>query len=457
MKILFFSSVVMATVMCTATVQAQQEVTEINVNGFKVIFKPSPKQTVSAIMFYKGGTANYNEDQQGIESLTMSALAECGTEQYPKDAFKDKADKFGINISGTATYDFATLGMSCVKPYFNEGWDLFVQAILKPSFEANEVALLQQKLISGLKNEEGDPDTKLSLMAKSNTFKGTRYAYLPQGVPASIQKFSANDLRTYYNQKLLNANRMVLVVTGNMNVEDLKKKVINAFGTLPATAISDLPVAETNRIADNNLNTENRKLATNYIMGVMGAPDASSASSVAFRLSMNILSDRLFEEVRTKRNLSYAPQAFYSGGLKPYSGIYVTTTKPKEAVTVMADEVKRLRNGGFTESQLRDAKSEYATSYYMKNESTYSISYSLGSAEMKGSWKKEEMLLEHVNAVTLKDMQQVFKEYTKGIAWNYLGDTTLADKESFAKKVYDDTQDQVKKDVRSSKVKNDKK
>ncbi len=47
------------------------------------------------------------------------------------------------------------------------------------------------------------------------------------------------------------------------------------------------------------------------------------------------------------------------------------------------------------------------------------------------------MLLDHVNAVTLKDMQSVFKEYTNGIQWNYLGDTTLADKASFERVVFD--------------------
>lgn len=451
MKTLFFFSVMMTAALCN-TVQAQQEPTEINVNGFKVIFKPSQKQVVSAIMFYKGGTANYTDAQQGIESLTMSALAECGTAQYPKDAFKDKADKYGINIGGSAGYDYCHVDLNCVKPYFNEGWDLFVQAVLKPSFEANEVALLKQKLISGLKNEEGDPDTKLGLMAKGNTFKGTRYAYLPQGVPASIEKISAEELRTYYNDKLLNKNRMVLVVTGNMNVEDLKQKVAAAFSALPAAPLNQLPVAEETRIATNNLNKEDRQLATNYILGLVGAPDVQARSAVAYHLGINILSDRLFEEVRTKRNLSYAPQAFYRGGLKPYAGIYVTTTKPKEAVTVMADEVKRLRNGGFTETQLRNAKNEFATSYYMKNESSFSIALALGASEMNGSWKKEEMLLSEVNAVTLKEMQQVFNEYTRGIEWNYLGDTKLADQESFARKVYDEKQDQVKKDAKASKV-----
>ncbi len=380
---------VLAAVSFYNAAMAQQSVTEITVNGFKVIFKPSQKQSVSAIMFFKGGTANYGADQQGIENLTLSAVSECGTEQYPKDAFKDKADKYSINMGGGATYDFGYVSMSCVKPYFNEGWDLFVQAVLKPAFEEGEVELLKQKLISGLKNSEGNPDTKLTQMAMDNSFHGTRYAYRPNGTPASMQKISRTDINNHYYQKLLNTNRMVLVVSGNINVEDLKAKVAEAFIGLPSTPVANMPVPQTTRIAANNLNTENRKLATNYIMGIMGAPDASASSAVAYRLGVEILSDKLFEEVRTKRNLSYAPYSFVTSSFQPYTGIYVTTTKPKEAVTVMADEVKRLRNGGFTAVELRDAKSQFATSYYMKNESTYSMAYALGAADMKGSWKKK--------------------------------------------------------------------
>lgn len=414
---------------------SQAQTTEMTVNGLKVIFKPSTKQTVSAVMFFKGGTSNYTEKQQGIESLALGATTECGTKKYNKDAFKDIADKYSIGLGGSSSYDYGYINMSCVKPYFKEGWDLFAQAITNPVFDAKELGMLQQKLVANLKQEEGDPDTKLSQMAMSNTFKGTRYAFRPSGTPESIAAFSQKDVANYYNSVLLNKSRMLLVVVGNISAEELKSQVEKAFAAIPSAAVSPMGfgTAADFRIQANTTNIENRELATNYIMGFMGAPKVTEKSFNAYRLAFDILSDKLFEEVRTKRNLSYAPSAFASGGFQPYSGIYVTTTKPKEAVTVMVDEIKRLRNNGFTAVELRDAKSQFATSYFMKNESNGAIAMALGIAEIRSSWKNEETFLDQINAVTLAEMQSTFADYTNGIQWNYLGKEAEADKEAFSK------------------------
>jgi len=431
MKIKLFLSIIALT-LCGSALQAQGTVTEMTVNGLKVIFKPSTKQTVCTVLFFKGGTANYDEKQQGIEALALSAASECGTEKYDKDAYKDKADKFGINIGGTSSYDFGYINMTCVKPYFNEGWDLFAEAINHPVFEEKELGLLQQKLVSNLKSQESNPDNALTRMSMGNTFKGTRYAIRPEGTPETIGAFKQADVKEYYS-KLLNVNRLLLVVVGNLTKEEVKQKVEAAFAKLPSATIAKVDTPTSTKISVNSINIENRKLATNYITGYLGSPSAASPEFSAYRLGISILSEKLFQEVRTKRNLSYAPYSYVSAGFLPFSAMYVTTTKPKDAVTVMTDEVKRLRNGGFTETDLRDAKSKFATSYFMKNESTSSNALSLGIAEIKGSWKNEVTFLDKINAVTLPEMQKVFAEYADGIKWNYLGDETQADKEAFDK------------------------
>lgn len=427
-------NIISALVLTAAVTAAHAQTTEMTVNGLKVIFKPSTKQTVSAVMFFKGGTSNYSEKQQGIESLALGATTECGTTKYHKDAFKDIADKYSISLGGTSSYDYGYINMSCVKPYFKEGWDLFAQAITSPVFEAKELGMLQQKIVANLKQEEGDPDTKLGQMAMSSTFKGTRYAFRPSGTPESIEAFTQAQIANYYTKTMLNKNRMLLVVVGNISPEELKSQVEKAFANLPASPIASVMApAKDFRVQANTTNIENRELATNYIMGLMGAPNVTDKSFNAYRLAFDILSDKLFEEVRTKRNLSYAPSAFASGGFQPYSGIYVTTTKPKEAITVMVDEIKRLRNGGFTAVELRDAKSQFATSYFMKNESNGAIAMALGVSEIRGSWKNEEAFLDKINAVNLAELQSTFADYTNGIQWNYLGVEAQSDKEAFAK------------------------
>lgn len=419
---------------CNFYIQAQDGVTEININGLKVIFKPSTKQTVSAYLFFRGGTSNYSAQEQGIESLTLSAATECGTEKYSKDAFKDMADKYSIELGSNSAYDFGYISMSCVKPYFNEGWDLFTEAVKHPVFDTKELALLQQKMIANLKSMESNPDNALSKLTMLDAFKDTRYSIRPEGSAETVSTFKQEDVKKYYT-RLLNANRLLLVIVGNMTAQEVKQKAEAAFSQLPAAPVTNVNTPVATQIDSNSLNIESRRLATNYMAGIIGAPSIADPDFNAYRLAFSILYDKLFEEIRTKRNLSYAPSASLSSGLIPYARIYVTTTKPKDAVVAMTDEIKRLRNGGFTATDLRDAKSQLSTSYFMRNESTSANAMALGVAEIKGSWKNEISLLDKINAVTLPQMQAVFSKYADGIKWSYLGDETLADKEAFGKTV----------------------
>ncbi|WP_118975423.1 M16 family metallopeptidase [Taibaiella koreensis] len=411
------------------------QTTEFDINGLKVIFRHADKYTVSATMFYKGGTANYTADQQGIESLALTAATSCGTKEMNKDAFRDLADKYNIEVGGTTGYDYGSISLSCAKPYFKEGWRLFSQAIISPVFEEKELAITRQQLISGIRQEEGDPDTKVGHMANENVFAGTRYAYRPAGTAESLAGLNKEAVSKYYYNTLLNKNRMFLVIVGDLDPNTLKQQLTNTFSQLPATPVQ-LPAPEATVLKGNNLKVENRPLATNYIIGILGAPPASDIKATyANDLAYQILAEKLFEEIRTKRNLSYAPSAAARSRFKPSSIVYVTTTKPREAVEVMVNEVNKLRNNGFNEVDLRDAKAGFTTEYYMGNQSTAAIAAMVGDAEMKGNWKNAETMLTDLDAIPLETVQRVFNRYATGIRWNYLGDEKLADKEMFDKAV----------------------
>src|SRR5882762_2211262 len=56
---------------------------------------------------------------------------------------------------------------------------------------------------------------------------------------------------------------------------------------------------------------------------------------IAVRVASSLLRDRVFEEVRVKRNLSYAPDAFLRSQSANIGGLYVTAVDANQAVRVM--------------------------------------------------------------------------------------------------------------------------
>jgi zinc protease len=55
------------------SVTAQTETTSFDVDGIKVIFKPTLKDIVNVRMYYRGGVTNYPASQAGIESFALEA------------------------------------------------------------------------------------------------------------------------------------------------------------------------------------------------------------------------------------------------------------------------------------------------------------------------------------------------------------------------------------------------
>ncbi len=259
---------------------AQSQTTSFDVDGIKVIFKPTVKEIINVRMFYRGGVSNYPATQSGIESFAMHATTECGTKKYSGNEFKDRADKYDILLGADAEFDSADIGMECISKFFNEGWDLFTESVVNPVFDENEVQLLRNKLIGVIRAQETDPDKRSDQLILKNAFQGTPYATDPDGSEEIITKLTAADLSSYYHN-LLNKNRMFIVVAGKISKEELIAKIKASFASLPSKPYA--PVSYKEPVWDDyKLLAESRDLSTNYINGIMNAPPVNSADYVPF-------------------------------------------------------------------------------------------------------------------------------------------------------------------------------
>ena len=57
-----------------------------------------------------------------------------GTQKYSKDQFNSLSTETGTNIGSETTMDFSVLTMQAVRENWNQAWDLFTEAALRPTF-----------------------------------------------------------------------------------------------------------------------------------------------------------------------------------------------------------------------------------------------------------------------------------------------------------------------------------
>ena len=428
---IFSAAVLLVT--STGMAQTKNKVEEIMVDGFKVIYKPTSNQIVSVRLFIKGGTSNYTKEQEGIENLMLDLITTSGTTKYPKSEYNRLLDKMGSTIGGNSGLDFGNIALNCVNRNFENSWAIFDEVINAPIFDEAEFKKQREAMVSNIQQEKSDPDAYLTEMAMNDAFANLNYDKNTNGSEESLNKLSLEDLKNHY-KKVMNKKQTFLVVVGKIDKAQLIEKVKKLTKSMPEG--NYVPAKQTMlTINKSTLNTEERKIATNYIRGVMNGAAYGTDEQYAMQLAFGILQDRLFDEIRTNRSLSYAPAAFYQTNINPCSNVYVTTTDPDQAVQVIIDEIKKIKTVGFSEQEIENQKSSYVTTYYMGLETNAAQSQGLGINEVKGSYKNFNDFITNINKVPAKEVNAVVKKYLTGIRWSYLGDLTKVKSDTFLQKL----------------------
>jgi zinc protease len=419
--------ILITAILCLAVrvVFAQAATTAFYVDGIKVIFKPTVKEMINARVYFKGGVSNYTANNAGIENFALSATTECGTKKYTGDAFRDTADNNSINIGSESTYDYGDIQMQCISKYFDQGWDLFAEAVVNPVFDAGQLELLRNKVQAGVAQMQSDPDKYIERLMIKNAFTGTAYETDPNGTAETLSRFTAADLKAYY-KSILNKNQIFIVVAGKISKQELIAKIHASFAGLPSRPYTP-PVYKTPVWNDYKVFVEKRDISTNYISAIMNSPQVASPDYVPFELGISVLSGSLFSDLRSQLNLSYDPGADAVMRKMPYSTMTVSTTRPKEAAQELVKVLKLVKQYGISAEGLKQLKSSYITTNYMKQQSTSAVTGNLGEAEIYGGWETAEQLPERINAVTVAQIDAALNKYLVGLRWTYLGNAAQAD------------------------------
>jgi predicted Zn-dependent peptidase len=418
-----------------ALAQATDSTTEFTTaNGLKTIHRRVQGNDVVAVrIYFKGGVRNITAKNAGIETLMLEA-AQTGTKNFSKSQINRELARMGTVIDSGGFYDYGLIAMRCVRQQFDRSWQLLTEMVLNPTFDEKEVALLRDQLVNALRQEADDPDSYVSTLSDRLLYAAHPYINRPTGTVESVSALKAEDLRAYH-AALLQTSRMLAVVVGNITLEDVRRKVETSFGKLPPGNYKPEPPPSFNTAAKPEFQLDERPVPTNYIRGVFVAPSVGDKDYPAMTVALNILSQQFFDEVRVKRNLSYAPYADMLTQGANSGFIYVTTPKPNEAIKVMFEEIERMQRDRIREKPLADIINGFLTTYYLKLETNDAQAARLGEYELLGGgWRKATAWIDEVHKVTPDDIQRVANTYLKNFHFAVIGEASKFDRALFTSK-----------------------
>lgn len=418
------AGLVLASIVLPAT--AKEDAKMMKVAGIDVIMRRNTaNEVVSAMLFVKGGTSALPPTMStALEGMTLSVAAESGSMKYSKDEYQRKLASMVSSIDGGGGRDFSTLSLHCVREHFHDTWGLFADVITQPRFDSMEVIKDKRNSITAIKSIRSNPDAFVQYLADSVYFQGHPYSRRP--TIEEVNAIGIDDLKKHFAEQLVKA-RLLLVIVGNITEDEVKHEVESTLASLPVGNYTAPVLPEIHRGA--SAVVVDKKLPTTYILGYFAAPNRMQSDYWPMVMAGTTLHDRLFEEVRTKRNLSYAPAAGLRPDMTCTGDLYVSTTLPDSTMRVIFRCIDSLQSVPMQDKELRSQVAQFLTVVYLADETDASQARRLGQYQLfTGSWENSLHVVENVQKITPADVERVAKQYIHNISFAAVGKAEKIDK-----------------------------
>jgi len=419
----FVAMLCMAAASGSAQTAADTLTSSFTVDGIPVILRRNTSNNVVvANVYLLGGVRQVTRANSGIEPFLLS-VSERGTAHYPKAVLRSKTSALGSDFVVAPSVDWTMFGARTITTVLDSTWAIFADRLMYPAIQPAEVELIRSQLLSAERQGQDDPDAYVSDLADSVAFAGHPYSISPTGNATSLATITPADLRQYQQSQIVKS-RMLIVVVGDVTRAHLESLVHTTLGKLPAGSYKwslpdPVPTAPSSAVL------VQRDLPTNYLLGYVAGPLASSPDYTALRVAATVLTGQMFAEIRGRQNLTYDVHAPFLERAASASGLYVTTVAPDTTLKLMDLFIQQLQHETVTTEGLQRLELQFITQYFLDNETNASQADFLARSQLyQGDYRRAMSFVRDLRSVTPVAVQAAARKYMKNFHWAYLGDTT---------------------------------
>jgi len=333
-------------------------------NGLRVILRENHTQpTVGVVLTGNGGLLAETTGNQGIANLT-AAMLERGTTHRSYSEFQKLIDQKGASFSSSSGYNSWLISSKWLAADWRSGLTLVQEAALHPAFNNTELDQVKQLIKADIKSQSEDPNTVAQLLALSTFYGHYPYGHSKLGTAASVDKFTVADLQHFWNERL-DPRHMVLSISGDINISEVKKVADYLFGGL-RKGREDLDIAAftppSAPVEKNQKLSGSAQAVVNYVFPGITIDSKDRYAMTVMNAALSGIyypGGRLFARLRDAQ-LVYSSFAYSQAGLKTGSFIVTAATtadKIDEVKAVIEDELQKLRTTNITSDELARGKS----------------------------------------------------------------------------------------------------
>ena len=190
-------------------------------------------------LIVRSGSAADPIGKYGVGSLTAAMLDEGAGTRSSLD-LADAIEFLGANLSTASSFDASSVRMSVPVSKLAEALPLMSDVALRPTFPSADLDRLRKERLTGLLQARDNAGALIQLAFPRIVFGPThRYGTSANGLPATIEALTVDDLKTFYRSHFRPDNATLLVV-GDLTPATALPMLERAFGNWKADGMAPL-------------------------------------------------------------------------------------------------------------------------------------------------------------------------------------------------------------------------
>lgn len=345
-------------------------------NGLRLVMRPTTDKdsTIYIAMHGRGGVGDLSKQEYPLLKDAVSYVDMGGLAHINTDQLTEVMQAEGLSMSvGIADYWHQVLA-SAPTDKAQELMNLVYEKITAPGKSYEDFEEVRDAEI-----ERFGKETLLERLLKRdiNRMLSRRVDSLVCNMPANsgvkIQKEDLNRLNldsmtNYYTSLFANPQQTTLIVTGNIDEEQVLGTIVNTFARLKASARmtrfedkpSNMPKSPYKEAFENDVETQT---VLNYIYS--GNYKPGLRQSLMLKLMRDVMQNRLLSILREKMNIVYSPYAdlYYAGVPQAKYNFWLEIALKNEnrdkAIQALDGIIKELQTSRISEGELNKLKMSF--------------------------------------------------------------------------------------------------
>jgi predicted Zn-dependent peptidase len=225
---------------------------------------------------------------------------------------------------------------------------------------------------------------------------------------------------------------MLLVVVGNISRSELETKMRKGgLTSLPQGSFvqQEIPVPPKSNSPGAYFPNIDRKLPTKYVVGYHRIPSKGDPDYYPYVRLRNFFGGFLFQHLRVQTNLAYAPNNEDLEGRSSIEMISFQTAYVDSAINLIFKDVDFFQKNTLLESAIKGNVAKWATSNYLKQETTAEQAGAIGQAQLlTGSWRNAFISFDKLAQIKPEDITRIANKYYRNFNWVVVGDSQDVDR-----------------------------